>query len=174
MERAATVEATAAANCRSAVESPRWSARSNEPMSNGSRPAGESWATIKSGATVEARVSPIAVIPRAGADEDSTDEPFRTVVAVGRAGVRRIVVVAVGANRSWSDHCRADTHCNRSHADSDANLRLRRSGWNHQANCEHCHKTKNFCVSHFRPLPSFPNLLYLEAHFTLSTDCRTL
>jgi len=160
-------------DCRRAVESAHRSARSNESVPNGTRPARESRATIESGATVETRVSPIAVVPRAGTDEDSADEPVRTVVAVGRAGVRRIVVVAVGANRSWSDYRWAHSDCHGSNSDSHTDLRLRRCRRNHQANCEHCHETENFCVSHFRPLLSFPSLILLEAHFTLSTDCRT-
>lgn len=44
-----------------------------------------------------------AVIPRAGADEDAVGEPFGSIIAVGRAGVRRRFIVAVGANRSRSD-----------------------------------------------------------------------
>src|SRR5258708_18205790 len=38
-----------------------------------------------------------AVKPRAGTDEDTADEPFRTVVAVGSTGVGSEVVIAVGA-----------------------------------------------------------------------------
>jgi hypothetical protein len=38
-----------------------------------------------------------AVKPWAGTDEDSADEPFRTVVAVGSTGVRSEVVIAVRA-----------------------------------------------------------------------------
>jgi hypothetical protein len=40
-----------------------------------------------------------AVIPRAGTDEYAINEPFRTVIAIGSAGVRIIVVIAVCA--SW-------------------------------------------------------------------------
>jgi hypothetical protein len=45
-------------------------------------------------------IAVVAVIPRAGADEDSTDEPIRPVVSVGGAGVRVIIVVAIGADGS--------------------------------------------------------------------------
>jgi hypothetical protein len=40
----------------------------------------------------------IAVVPGAGADEDATYKPVRAVVSVGSAGVRIIIVVAVGAD----------------------------------------------------------------------------
>jgi hypothetical protein len=40
------------------------------------------------------------VIPRARADKDSTGEPIRAVVPVGRTGIRVIIIVAVGAYRS--------------------------------------------------------------------------
>jgi hypothetical protein len=48
--------------------------------------------------------------PRASAYEDAAGEPARTVIAVGRARVRVIRVVAVGADRSWSDVAWADSH----------------------------------------------------------------
>jgi len=55
----------------------------------------ESW-------TAEARVSveaaAVAVEPGAGADEDAAGEPAWSVEAVGCAGVRVIIVVAVRAN----------------------------------------------------------------------------
>jgi hypothetical protein len=45
----------------------------------------------------------IAVKPRAGTDEDTAGEPFRTVVAVGSTGVRSEVVVAVRARGFGTD-----------------------------------------------------------------------
>jgi hypothetical protein len=55
-----------------------------------------------------------SVEPRTCADEYAAHEPIRSIVAVRRAGIGSIVVVAVGANR-----CRAviprtdsDAHCN--------------------------------------------------------------
>jgi len=42
------------------------------------------------------------VEPRAGTDKHATDEPLRSVVAVRRAGVRVVAIIAVRANR-----CRA-------------------------------------------------------------------
>jgi hypothetical protein len=44
-----------------------------------------------------------AVKPRAGTDEDTADEPFRTVVAVGSTGVRREIVIAVRASGFGTD-----------------------------------------------------------------------
>jgi hypothetical protein len=44
-----------------------------------------------------------AVIPRACADEDSVNEPCWAVVAPGSAGVRRVVVITVGTDRSGPD-----------------------------------------------------------------------
>jgi hypothetical protein len=62
-----------------------------------SRVPGVEWARI------DAWTTPIAaVIPRAGTDEDSAGEPARTVVAIGRACVRIIGIVAVRADRSRS------------------------------------------------------------------------
>jgi len=46
-----------------------------------------------------ARMSVIAVVPRTCAEEDAAREPLRSVKAIGRAGVRIIVVVAIGAYR---------------------------------------------------------------------------
>jgi hypothetical protein len=44
--------------------------------------------------------APISVIPRSGADKEAAYKPARSVVAIGRAGVRIIVVVSPGTNRS--------------------------------------------------------------------------
>jgi hypothetical protein len=59
-----------------------------------------STATIVAATAVIATATPVPVIPGAGADEQPAYEPARTVVAVGRASVRIIVVVTPGANRS--------------------------------------------------------------------------
>jgi hypothetical protein len=45
----------------------------------------------------------VAMKPRASTDEDTADEPFRTVVAVGSAGVRSEVVIAVRASGLGTD-----------------------------------------------------------------------
>ena len=60
-------------------------------------------------------MSVVAVIPGAGADEDTVHKIIRAVVAVRRAGVGIISVVAIGANRGrandhWATDCHADTH----------------------------------------------------------------
>ena len=51
-----------------------------------------------------------ATEPGACTDEDAAREPARPVIAVGSACVRIIRVVAVGADRSWSDVTWADSH----------------------------------------------------------------
>ena len=45
----------------------------------------------------------VTVIPRTSADEDASVEPVGTIVAVGGAVVRSVVVVAVGASRCGAD-----------------------------------------------------------------------
>jgi hypothetical protein len=52
----------------------------------------------------------VAVIPRAGADKDSADEPIWAVVAVRRASIGVIIIVAVGAHRRWAIVSRADAN----------------------------------------------------------------
>ncbi len=60
--------------------------------------------------------------PRAGADEYSVREVVRAPISVGRASVRRIRVVAVGAH--WR---RPNRDANRTDADSHSYLRARNS-----------------------------------------------
>jgi hypothetical protein len=50
-------------------------------------------------AVAPASTAPISVIPGASADENTTDEPVRAIVAIGRAGIRSVVVIAPRANR---------------------------------------------------------------------------
>jgi hypothetical protein len=45
----------------------------------------------------------LAVEPWAGSDENAATEPLGAIVAIGGALIRRIIVVAVGANRRCSD-----------------------------------------------------------------------
>jgi hypothetical protein len=54
--------------------------------------------TIVSTAVAVSATVVAAPVPGAGADEDASSEPVRAVVAVGSAGVRIIVVVAVSAD----------------------------------------------------------------------------
>ena len=76
-----------------------------------------------------AGISVIAVVPRTCADEDTADEIVRAVVAVGRARVGIIPIVAVSAYRS-RPVVRGRPN---SHADRDV-LRTRRSCSHQRAN----------------------------------------
>ena len=68
------------------------------------------------------RVTVEAMEPRAGADEYSVREVVRAPISVGRASVRSIWVVAVGAH--WR---RPNRDANRTDADSHSYLRARNS-----------------------------------------------
>jgi hypothetical protein len=61
-------------------------------------------------ATVKARAPIKTVKPRASTDEDTAGEPTGTVVAVRRARVRVISIVAVGAHRGWTNVSWADSN----------------------------------------------------------------
>jgi len=110
---AATVEptATAAVETIAAVEAAVAAAETFMAV--------ESGAAVVAAAAVEAATIVAAVEPRAGADEDASNEVVRAVVAVRSAGVRIVAVVTVSAGRS-----RADGAVNRAYADADANLRV--------------------------------------------------
>jgi hypothetical protein len=58
-------------------------------------------ATVTVSASVVA-VSVIAVVPGASADEDAACEPIWPVIAVGRASVGIIIVVAISADWRWA------------------------------------------------------------------------
>lgn len=86
-------------------------------------PATSAEAAITPAATVEtsaipARMAPIPVVPRTHANEYAVHKIIGPVVAVGRAGVRVIIIVAVGTNRrraiSWpviaGPHAHAKIH----------------------------------------------------------------
>src|ERR1019366_6168897 len=60
-----------------------------------------------------------ALVPGTCPDEDPVREPGRTVVAVGRASIRIIRVIAVSADR-WPRDIAADAH-----SDPDLSLRVR-------------------------------------------------
>jgi hypothetical protein len=84
-------------------------------------------ATVKLGAAIETWAAVEAVEPRTGADKNTAREVTRPVVAVRRARVGSISVVAVLAHRGWTKVSRPD-----SKADYDSlGMRVRRS---HQAN----------------------------------------
>ena len=78
--------------------------------------------------SVKARSAMEAVEPRSGANEDPANKPIRSVVAVGRARVRIIVVISVRANRRSTDYHRAHTDSHR-----NPNRRGLRQGRNQQA-----------------------------------------
>jgi len=63
-------------------------------------PALKSAPFIVTRAPIAAPVKP--VVPRPGTDKHATDEPLRSVVAVRRAGVRVVAIIAVSANRCRS------------------------------------------------------------------------
>jgi hypothetical protein len=65
--------------------------------------------------------------PGTGADEEAIGEPLRTVVAIRRARIRRVVVVAI-LTRGRSPNI----SITRSYADTNRNLRLGVSRGNHQ------------------------------------------
>jgi hypothetical protein len=95
------------------------------------------------------RVAVEAMEPRTGADEDSVHEVIRSPIAVGRASVRSIWIVAVGADRRSAD---SDTYGSYSNSDSYSYLCARNG-----AHREH-QNTKNrsiFKITHLRP-PSWP------------------
>ncbi len=56
------------------------------------------------------RPSAESVEPWAGADKHAIHEPFRAVVAVWRARVRVIIIVAVGTYGRWANIGRAHSH----------------------------------------------------------------
>lgn len=87
--------------------------------------------TIEGGVAIVA-MAPIAVIPGAGADEDAANEVVRAIVAVGSAGVRIITVVAISADRCWSN---GDADRTYSNANSDLGVRASRS---EEQNCKEC------------------------------------
>jgi hypothetical protein len=64
--------------------------------------------------------------PRAGADEDSADEPIRAVVAVRCAGIRVIPVVAISAYRGVT--------VTAANSNGNPDLRLRRNRRRKHAN----------------------------------------
>jgi hypothetical protein len=109
---ATTVEAATAVHCAT-VESTANCAASSESTTvkptTTTVEAGPKTASAEAGTSEEA-----AAEPRASADEKAAREPARAVVAIRRASVGVIPVVAVGANGSRTDIPRpdADAHDN--------------------------------------------------------------
>jgi uncharacterized protein related to proFAR isomerase len=83
--------------------------------------------TVVTAATVK------AMEPWTSADKDTACEVVRTVVAVRRASIRVIPVVAVGANRSRTVVGRADPNA------YNHSLRMRRNCGQEHANCQQTH-----------------------------------
>jgi hypothetical protein len=85
-------------------------------------------------ATPVAAPTPVPVIPRASADKDAADEPARTVVAIGCASIRIIVVVPPAANWSRPIAITIVVAISRTYPDAHTYLSVRRSGqqsrWN--------------------------------------------
>jgi len=78
------------------------------------------------GPPIEAGTSIVAVIPRAGADENSVDEPVRPIVAIRCASIGVIPVVAISAYRGVT--------VTAANSNGNPNLRLRRSRRRKHAN----------------------------------------
>jgi hypothetical protein len=96
MLRGETAESTATANRGAAAES---------AVKSGPATSIKGWpATIESRATpVESAATIETVEPRPRADKHAPDEIVRAIVAVWRAGIRGIVIVAVGTGRRRAD-----------------------------------------------------------------------
>jgi hypothetical protein len=62
-------------------------------------------------AAVPAGMAIIPVIPRPNADEHAVDKPLRAIVAKGRASVRVIVIVSIGADGRWAKVSRTTVRC---------------------------------------------------------------
>jgi hypothetical protein len=139
------VEAASTVRYRSAVKPSGPSAMESAngaAMESTDRSASRAWAesrasdesaTAPARASIKSRVPVVAVEPRAGADEDAAAEPFWTVVAVRRAGIRCIGIVSVRADRRTRDDRRRSADSYPYH--HTLCVRKRR-GTEHQA--EHC------------------------------------
>jgi len=128
MEATASMEATgcavscwcatrksAAPNCPASCYTASGNAASFKAGASCEATGCEAWTACETTPTVEAGTAiPTprmrAVEPRSGADEHATDEPIRAVVAIGRAGVRVIIVVAVSADGRDAYTHRADAY----------------------------------------------------------------
>ena len=111
VEAAIAVESTSAMKLRGATAVKPTAYRSTSEGLESGTPVNSrvtpSRAAPVSGTSVEA-----AVIPRTSSDEESTVKPARPVISVRRARVWVISIVAVGANGSWPNVARSDTHAN--------------------------------------------------------------
>jgi hypothetical protein len=93
-----------------------------------------STATIVAAATVVSAATPITVVPGAGADKEATHKPARSVVAIGRAGIRIIRIVAPGTDRSRVSITVVSVSVSIIDADTHTNLSISRSRHQHCGN----------------------------------------
>jgi len=117
-----TVEAATAVHCTAAEPAANRAATSESTTVKATTTTvepGPKTTSAKAGTSEEA-----AAEPRACADEKAAREPARAVVAIRRAGVRVIPVVAVGANGSRTDIPRPDAHAH----DNALSASVRRQG----------------------------------------------
>jgi hypothetical protein len=102
VEASATVETTADRTASEAAPSDeRWPTTDEAGTATFECWSPEAWPE-ESRAPNKARTSIEAVKPWARPDEHAAGEVVRSVVAVGRAGVRVIAIVAVSTGRSWT------------------------------------------------------------------------
>jgi hypothetical protein len=113
-------------------------------------------ATVSIAATEPiAAAEPIApVIPRASADKEAADEPARTVIAIGSAGVRCIRIVAPIANRGTVGIRRVDNR--RTDANPHPDLSICRRGESQGQSQEHCHQNQSKTFHETLPVPPCP------------------
>ena len=102
METASAVKVATAMKAASTMKATTTAAESTYRPAPTERP--KAGTAVKAGASIE------PVEPWPGADKHSAGEPLRTVVAIGRAPVWVIRVVAVGAHRSRPVVSRTDPY----------------------------------------------------------------
>jgi hypothetical protein len=82
-------------------------------------------AGVATAIAVPATIAVSAAQPRTGADEDAAVEPVWPIESIGRAGIRRVVIVAVGACRRTITVARIGViSAYGANADSDRDLRM--------------------------------------------------
>jgi hypothetical protein len=97
-------------------------------------------ATIAVAIAATIPVAPTAVIPRASANEEATDEPARTVIAVGSAAIRCVRIIAPIADRGTIGIGRVDYR--RTDAHPHCHLGICRGRESKRQNQEHCHQNQ--------------------------------
>ncbi len=169
MESAPTMEAIPAAEPTAAVERVRtmYTTAVAASITVGIRATtvAVSRTSIKAAAVISAIPEPARmtpVIPRARADKRAAYKPVRTVIAVGRASIRIIVVVPIVADRRTSRVSGTDPNSHRPNPDSYANLRLRIRQRHHQDR----QQRQIFRVTHIRTPGSGPSFLLVPEAFS--------